>query len=382
MMSMLNNLYIHIPFCDGKCDYCAFYSAPFTDRQADQYLDSLSTEMDIYLERNEQLSPQTIYIGGGTPSVLNIEQIKKLLGIIKSRVDLSRLTEWTIEMNPGNVDSSLPTVLLDAGVNRISLGAQIFDDTVLKAIGRRHSVSDIVDTVDLLQKAGIRSYNIDLISSLPGVSESLWIESLKQAVDLEPTHVALYNFSVEQGTVMQQRYNKGLLPIVSDDKQLELLKHAAEVLVTAGYGRYEISNYSLPGFESKHNLACWCGDDYLGFGPSASSRLGLLRCTNKADLNDYINALEEKELPPHEEEELSSDIDISERFIFGFRLTSGIDLLEFVQKYLPSSQQLLRWRKVLVRLVAEGLLVEDNEHYRPTERGLDLADYIAGELLV
>lgn len=380
MSSRVNNLYIHIPFCDGKCDYCAFYSANFTPHRSSKYLDCLAMEMDLYLESNQSLSPQTIYIGGGTPSVLTIEQIMQLLEVIKSRIDMSRLDEWTIEMNPGNFDDSLPDVLLAAGVNRVSIGAQIFDDEALKAIGRRHSVSDIIDIVKSLQNAGIRNYNIDLISSLPGVSEELWVDSINQAIDLAPTHIALYNFSVEQGTVMEQRYNKGLLPQVTDDQQLILLNRAELLLDVAGYNRYEISNYSLPGLESLHNLACWRGDDYIGLGPSASSRIGTRRRTNNADLDGYIDALDKKQLPPSVEETVTDEIDILERFMFGFRLTAGVDLEQFIQKYSPSPEQLLHWQEVLVQLVAEGLLIKDKERYCPTARGLDLADYIASEL--
>lgn len=380
MQSRVNNLYIHIPFCDGKCDYCAFYSAVFNEQRADQYLDCLAIEIDVYLASNPSLIPKTIYIGGGTPSVLHVEQVKRLLEIITSRIDISNIAEWTMEMNPGNFDYSLPEVLLDAGVNRVSLGAQIFDDEVLKAIGRRHTVDDIIDTVNSLRDAGIKNFNIDLISSLPGVSGELWIDSINQAIDLASAHIALYNFSIEQGTVMEQRYNKGLLPQVTDDKQLLLLNRAALLLDAAGYNRYEISNYSLRGLESQHNLACWQGDDYIGFGPSASSRLETLRRTNNADLDGYIAALDKKQLPPSAEEVVTDEIDILERFMFGFRLVAGVDLERFIQRYSPSPAQLLHWQEVLTRLVTEGLLIQDKERYCPTARGLDLADYIAGEL--
>ncbi len=180
---------------------------------------------------------------------------------------------------------------------------------------------------------------------------------------------------------MQQRYNKGVLPVISDEKQLQLLNHAATILGTAGYDRYEISNYSKPGFESQHNLACWRGDDYLGFGPSASSRLGIRRRTNNADLGSYIESLDKNQLPPREEEIVTDDVDVSERFIFGFRLTAGVDLIEFSHKYSVSPEQLSHWRRVLARLVAEGLLLKNKSYYYPTARGLDLADYIASELL-
>lgn len=381
MSNGVNNLYFHIPFCDGKCSYCAFYSAVFTNRYAGRYLDSLATEIDIYLQNNQFLSPQTIYIGGGTPSVLNSNQMSYLFEIIKSRIDISHVVEWTVEMNPGNFDSVLLEVMLDAGVNRISLGVQVFDDKVLKSIGRRHSVSDVLVAVKLLQKVGFNNYNIDLISSLPGVSRELWCESLYRAVELSPAHISLYNFSIEPGTVMEQQYGAGLLSFISDKEQLELLRQATNYLKTVGYGRYEISNYSLAGFEAQHNLACWHGDDYIGFGPSASSRIGVCRRTNNSDIDSYIEALDKKKSPPCEKERLANDIDITERLIFGFRLTAGIDLAEFAQKYSPSLEQLSRWEIILNRLVGDGLLIKENDHYCPTTYGLDLADYIAGEFL-
>jgi oxygen-independent coproporphyrinogen-3 oxidase len=381
MSSVINNLYIHVPFCDGKCDYCAFYSAPFATLLADRFLDCLAIEMDLWLEDNPAVVPRTIYIGGGTPTVLTNEQIKRLLEIIKSHIDVSQVVEWTIEMNPGNFDYSLPDVLRDAGITRVSLGAQILDDDVLKAIGRRHTVSDIFDAVSLLKSAGITNYNIDLISSLPEVSELLWIDSINQVVDLEPAHIALYNFSVEQGTVMEKRYNHGVLSVASDNIQLQLLNKAGAILDCAGYGRYEISNYSLPGFESKHNLACWYGDDYVGFGPAASSRVGVMRRTNNADIDSYIDALSKKKLPPSIEEMVTVDIDVLERFMFGFRLVTGVDLMEFTGKYHPAPEQLSYWKDILVRLVAEGFLLQNKARYYPTARGLDSADYIAGEFI-
>ncbi len=377
--SAINSLYIHVPFCDGKCDYCAFYSGRYNHSKADKYLDSLSIEIDLYLGENQKLSPQTIYIGGGTPSVLDVQQMKWLLDVVNDRIDISQLTEWTVEMNPGNFDDSLPGVLLAGNVNRISLGAQIFDDFVLKSIGRRHTVADIVDAVKLLRSAGIENYNIDLISSLPGVSKDLWISSIEQAIDLEPAHLAVYNFSVESGTVMEQRYNSGSLPDVSDEQQLESLAVAAALLDSVGYKRYEVSNYSLSGFESKHNLDCWRGNDYIGFGPVSSSRVRLRRWMNNADLDSYIFRLDNHKLPLCEEELLSPDVDLAERLMFNFRLVSGVNLDQFMHKYSLSPEQVLRLRKVLVRLVAEGLLTWNEGWCYPTARGLDLADYIAGE---
>ncbi|MCK5529111.1 MAG: radical SAM family heme chaperone HemW [Kiritimatiellae bacterium] len=380
--SGINNLYIHVPFCDGKCDYCAFYSTTFSTARADSYLECLATEIDLFLESHQSLVPQTVYIGGGTPSALSTEQLSRLLEIVNARIDTSRLIEWTVEMNPGDFDPSLPDILLAAGVTRVSLGAQIFDDEALRAIGRRHTVPDVTDTVKLLRSAGIQNYNVDLISSLPDVSESLWIDSLNKAVELEPTHISVYNFSVEQGTVMAQKDYNGLLPPVSDKQQLQLLKQAETILNSAGYSRYEISNYAVPGFESRHNLACWHGGDYVGFGPSASSRIGSRRRTNNADLNSYTEAIAKNKLPPSIKEVVVEEVDLLERFMFGFRLTAGVDLKKFTQKYSPAPQQLSHWQEVLRRLVAEKLLLQDEERYYPTPYGLGCADYIAGEFLV
>lgn len=363
---MINGLYIHIPFCDGKCGYCAFYSVRYDGQQADRYLAALETELQL----SPPVAPETIYVGGGTPSLLSTPQWTRLIAMIRQQCDLSRLVEWSVEMNPGSAHPDLLAMLRAAGVNRISLGAQSFDDEILYWLGRRHSVDDIVRSVDLIHAAGISNFGLDLIACVPGCGLDRWHHTLQRAIALAPAHLSVYALTDEEGTRLNNAIGRGDTALLSDDEQLCMLNTAVELLADAGYARYEISNYAKPGRECRHNLACWRGEDYLGLGTAAASHVNLCRWTNVADLPTYLTALEQRAAPACDVEHLTPERERQDRVIFGLRMAEG------VPADVAHDQT-----QALHALAADGLVTLQQGRWRLTSRGWHLADYVASELL-
>ena len=406
-----SHIYVHVPFCDGKCAYCAFYSVLYDNKTADAYLKSLSNEMDLYLDNHSKPVPQTIYFGGGTPSILNQSQLATLCSIVRERVDASQLKEWTLEANPNTLPPEKLRILKEAGVNRISIGVQSFDDRVLKSVGRRHSSADVAPTLDGIRAGGIENIGIDLIVCLPRVDEEIWRDTLRKAIQLQPKHVSVYALSVEAGSC----FARCSVPPPDDESQSRAGEITEELLEKADFERYEISNYSKPGFQCLHNLAYWRGKDYVGFGPAASSRCGLKRWTNKPDLDSYVAAFKRRRVPcdmmlqsgegnsvaaplrrgvfarrqsavatscsteplPRDEETLSSDLDAVERVMFAFRLLKeGVDLHAF-----GSASLVQQWENSLRQLSSEGLVEQREQRWFLTERGRDFADHVAAQFL-
>ncbi|MCK5851054.1 MAG: radical SAM family heme chaperone HemW [Kiritimatiellae bacterium] len=376
-MNAGDHIYIHVPFCSGKCAYCAFYSERFTPDLCDSYLDALEKELTLRFAGSEP-EPKTIYIGGGTPSILDPQRLKRLLAIIKTYAQTHNTEEWTVEANPGTLSSAKIRILLDAGVNRISLGAQSFDDVVLKHIGRRHNVADTVEAVNILRQHGITNIGLDMIACLPGVAEQTWLTSLEQAVSLGPKHISVYGLTIEPGSKFGHLLAEGKMQKPDDQQTLNALSTAIEILNNNSYNRYEISNYSRTGFECAHNTSCWRGEDYIGFGPAASSRSRHRRWTNESDLNNYCKKLLTSELPPRSEETVDAETDITERLIFAFRLAEGVDLASFQSK----SSSINEWRKeALTHLMHEELVSFDKERWCLTEKGKPFADLVAERLI-
>ncbi len=367
----ITGLYVHVPFCDGKCAYCAFYSVRYFPALADRYLDSLERELATALP----LAPETIYIGGGTPSVFSVRQIDRLCRLLQTQVVSRRLVEWSVEINPGSVDAAKAAVLAAAGVNRVSLGAQSFDDRILKILGRRHSAADTVKAVTILRAAGIANIGLDLIACVPGCARALWRKTLRQAVALAPKHVSVYALTNEEGTRLSRAIGQKTAALLSDKAQLAMLDLAETELLQAefgqaGFGRYEISNYAQSGFECRHNVACWRGEQYVGLGPAAASHVGLKRWTNQADVSAYLAALEAGRNPPRDVEELTPALKRQERVIFGLRMAEGI-----------AADRALEYTHALERLQADGLVDLRDGRWQLTAHGRNLADYVAVELM-
>lgn len=332
----------------------------------------------------EALMPLTIYFGGGTPGILGQLGLEKLLDEVCETIDLIELLEWSMELTPTAATLELLQFLRSDGVNRISLGVQSFRDATLHKIGRRHTRNDIFKAVDALNKAGFDNFGLDLIAGLPGVTLSEWQNTIREALHLNPTHLSVYNLSIETGCQWYADFEAGRLKLPDDEMQMAVLDTAEEILCGAGFNRYEISNFARPGYECQHNLACWQGADYLGLGPSASSRIGISRFTNDSDLAAYMNCVKNGVLPSGEYETLSEVDDITERFVTGLRLNAGVSPDLFATIYKTPDSLVEKWKTTLRQLQRNGITeitCRSPETWCLTKRGRDVTDAAIEELL-
>jgi oxygen-independent coproporphyrinogen III oxidase len=371
------HLYVHVPFCGRKCAYCAFYSERYSPRSADAFLEALEAELGRCVEASLPDSPTTVYIGGGTPSVLDHPRLARLLAVIRGRIDLGAVEEWTVECNPGTVTPEKLTELRNSGVTRVSLGAQAMADTVLAALGRGHDTQELTRAVRVCRAVGFTDIALDLIAGLPDCHEDAWLATLKKTLALHPTHISVYALTLESGTPLATAVEAGNVSLPDEDDQLRALATAEEVLLAAGFERYEISNYALPEHRCRHNAAYWAGRDYLGVGPAAASRVGCRRWTNASDIAAYVRAYAEGGDPPREEEALSPLTDAVERLAFGLRLAEGIPESDIAA--LPVAAE---WLTALRRAADEGLVAGVAGRWRLTRRGRELADAVVRELMV
>ena len=379
------NLYVHFPFCLSKCRYCALYSvaAGGGDGIVADYPPLFGRE---YALRFAPAPASTVYFGGGTPSLLGADGLVRTADALRrAGVDFSDVREWTVELNPAPalVSPGLFAALRAMGANRLSFGVQSLDDAVLAAMGRRHSAADAAAAVALARRCGFDNVGIDLIAGFPGCGDATWRDTVARAAALDVRHVSVYGLIVEPGTPLAAAIADGRLPPPDDDCVMDALALAEDLLKAAGFVRYEISNYALPGCECLHNSACWRGEDYVGIGPAAASRVALARRTNAPDVAAWRAALAQGVLPPASNDEaLSPAGDAEERFVYGLRTAEGVSPAEFVDR-LPSARPLAAgWTAALERLAREGIAFEARPgRWRLTRRGFEVADSAIMELL-
>lgn len=380
---MPSHLYIHVPFCDGKCHYCGFFSVVAAPSVIELYNTLPAREYDCRLTRLPELGKvplRTLYMGGGTPAMLGNDGLKRLADALSKRLPFDTLEEWTVEVTPTSASVALFATLATIGVNRISIGVQSFDDTILSRIGRRHDAQAAITAVKRAQDAGFVDTGIDLIAGLPGVTPTLWSETLERAISLSLTHLSVYALIVESGTPLARQVEDGL-ELPGDDDQLAALAQAETALGEAGFARYEISNYALPGFECRHNLAVWRGHDFLGLGPSAASRVGRMRWTNSEDLEEYIHAVKHDAPPPADSTALDAVEDAEERVIFALRLSEGIDLAAEASRFPALAGKVGVWEQRLADLVVHGITERVGDRWRLTARGREVCDAVLRELV-
>ena len=323
-------LYLHLPFCVRKCCYCDFDSAPLEAAgglaAARRYVEALCIELDRRAASTEFHGGRvaTIYLGGGTPTVLPTEWLAEVLGRVRHRFPLAPEAEITVEANPGTVDEGKVAALLAAGANRLSLGAQSFSDQVLRTLGRAHDANQSLAAIRAARAAGCRNLGLDLIYGVPGQSLEEWQGSLRQALEARPEHISAYGLSVEPGTALARVMAAGELAEVGEDLYARMYAMAAKTLVAAGYRHYEISNFALPGYECCHNRRYWAGAEYLGLGCSAHSYNGGVRWNNLAGAGVYTEWLDRGLLPVQRAEALSPPRRLAELLMLGLRLAEGV----------------------------------------------------------
>ncbi|TAN39143.1 MAG: radical SAM family heme chaperone HemW [Nitrospirae bacterium] len=365
-------LYIHIPFCARKCIYCDFLSFPYDRDLALGYIRALCTELTLRKEGSGPL--RSVYIGGGTPTSLPEDAFEMLFNVLREQYAFSSDAEITVEANPGSVDASKFRLLADLGVNRISIGIQSFIDDELKTLQRIHSSAEAVRAVETAEKVGIRNISVDLMYGIPGQTASSFQRSLSTACSLAPVHISTYELTPEERTPLFSEIRSGKLLLPEEEEVIGMYACAIDYLTSRGFSHYEISNFAVPGYESRHNLNYWDRGEYLGAGAGAHSFRGGSRARNTSDMNRYIHDLERSILPEEDSAIVSPEEALEELIFLGLRKTQGIAL---------SAAEALGTD--LVRssgeLIEQGYLETDSRFIRLTDKGLVLSNMVIVRLM-
>lgn len=370
-------IYIHIPFCKQRCNYCAFYSSTLYIMQ-EKYVDALCREL---IERKEYLTGEaieTIYFGGGTPSTLTIAQLQKICSTVYATYRISENPEVTIECNPDDLTEEFLSVLRTMPFNRISMGIQSFNDKQLKRLGRRHNAEKARQAVKNARKAGFSNISIDLMFALPGSTAEEWQNDLESAIELKPDHISAYNLMYEEGTPLYRALQRGDFRELSEEENVKQFEMLIENIKKAGYRHYEISNFAMPGKESRHNSSYWNGTPYLGCGAAAHSYNGTSRQWNIADIKEYIKGIENCE---HncEIEHLSEEERYNDTILTRLRTADGIPLEWMKERF--SSRLNTYMQRAARKEIALGNLKEKNGHLSLTEKGIFISDTVIRELI-
>ena len=375
MQKKPTSAYVHIPFCTQICYYCDFSKVFIKNQPVDSYLEHLLEEFQFY----DIQKLRTLYIGGGTPTALSALQLEVLLNGLTKNLDLSALEELTIEANPGDLDADKIAVLKNSAVNRVSLGVQTFDDKMLKKIGRSHLEKDIYENIDRLKLAGFDNISIDLIYALPGQSMEQVKENVAKAIGLDIPHMSLYSLILENHTVFMNRMRRGKLPLPKEELEAEMFEYIIVELERVGFEHYEISNFSKPGFESRHNLMYWDNAEYYGIGAGASGYVNGVRYKNHGPIRHYLSAVEEGNARITEEH-LSQKEQMEEEMFLGLRKKSGVSMARFEEKFGRSFDGL--YGEIVRDLVQQGLMQIEGDRVRMTKRGLFLGDTVAERFIL
>ena len=375
-------LYIHIPFCVKKCSYCDFLSAPATEQTKEAYMAALFAEIGGRAKDYKDRIVTSVFIGGGTPSLLSADTIRQLMEHIREGFSLASDVEITMEVNPGTVTAEKLTAFYAAGINRLSIGMQSAQEQELKILGRIHDFDGFCQVYREAVEAGFTNINVDVMSGLPGQTLASYKDTLEKVLRLEPMpqHISAYSLIVEEGTPFAAMADRGELPLPEEDTERAMYEETIEVLAGYGFHRYEISNYALDGYECRHNVGYWIRRDYLGFGIGAASLIGNVRFQNGRDLNAYLaHPLACRE----EEQSLTTQEQMEENMFLGLRLIRGVSYPEFARCYGQTLEEV--YGEVISRNVADGLLtVREDETGRRlvlTGRGLDVSNYVMAQFL-
>lgn len=374
MFQKPNSAYFHIPFCSHICYYCDFAKVLMTGQPVDAYIEAIIEEFQSLKIKKLK----TVYIGGGTPSVLSAQQLERLLTAIADQLDLDFLEEFTVEANPGDLSDDVIKVLAHSAVNRISLGVQTFNNTLLKKIGRTHNEAQVYDSIERLKKAGFENITIDLIYALPGQTMEMVKSDVDKFLALDLPHVALYSLILEDHTVFMNRQRRGLLRLPSEDKNADMYEYIMDILAQHGYQHYEVSNFGRPGFESKHNITYWDNEEYYGIGAGASGYLSGVRYKNYGPVHHYLKAAANDKRVS--EEVLSKKSQIEEEMFLGLRKKSGVLVEKFEAKFNCSFDKL--YGEQITELIKQKLLYDDRERIHMTDKGFELGNNVFEKFLL
>ncbi|WP_307976645.1 radical SAM family heme chaperone HemW [uncultured Streptococcus sp.] len=375
MLKKPTSAYVHIPFCTQICYYCDFSKVFIKNQPVDDYLQALIREFRSY----DIKSLRTLYIGGGTPTSITAQQLDYLLTELTRDLDLSQLEEFTIEANPGDLTVEKIAVLQKSAVNRVSLGVQTFNDRHLKQIGRSHNEAQIYSTIDALKAAGFHNISIDLIYALPGQTMEDVKENVAKALALDIPHLSLYSLILEHHTVFMNRMRRGKLNLPTEDLEAEMFEYIIDQLEQNGFEHYEISNFTKPGFESRHNLMYWDNVEYYGVGAGASGYLDGVRYRNRGPIQHYLKGVNEGNARLSEEV-LTKEEMMEEELFLGLRKKSGVSIKRFEERFGLSFDGC--YGQIVKELQANGLLKKDKDFIRMTKKGLFLGDTVAEKFIL
>jgi oxygen-independent coproporphyrinogen-3 oxidase len=374
---MADSIYIHIPFCIKKCIYCDFFSVPYDESTAYAYICALCKE--LFLKKHLVGKLKSVYIGGGTPSLLPGECFRQIFSCLKDNYELSPGTEVTVEANPGTLSESKIYLLLCLGVNRLSIGVQSFNNEELKVLGRIHTSEEALRSIELIGKAGLRNFSIDLIYGIPAQSFNSWCESLSKAAECSPAHISTYELTPEKGTVLFDLINNSPLHPVSnlkmppEDSILDMYNYTIDSMANNGYEHYEISNFAKPGFQCIHNLNYWNKGEYIGAGAGAHSFINGLRSRNVEDIHTYINQLSRGVIPEEDKIYLTLQDSLREWIFLGLRKTQGISIKHAQNEGLDI---LLACRE----MIDSGHIEVRDDAFRLTRKGVVISNTIIAKL--
>jgi len=374
---MADSIYIHIPFCIKKCIYCDFFSVPYDESTAYAYARALCKE--LFLKKNLVGKLKSVYIGGGTPSLLPDECFRQIFSCLKDNYELSPSTELTVEANPGTLSESKIYLLLCLGVNRLSMGVQSFNNEELKVLGRIHTSEEALRSIALIGKAGLRNFSIDLIYGIPAQSFNSWRESLSRAAECSPAHISTYELTPEKGTILFDLISNPPLHPVSnlkmppEDSILDMYNYTIDSMANNGYEHYEISNFAQPGFQCSHNLNYWNRGEYIGAGAGAHSFINGLRSRNVEDIHTYINQLSRGVIPEEDKICLTLQDSLREWIFLGLRKTQGISIKRAQNEGLDI---LLAGRE----MIDSGHIEVRDDAFRLTRKGVVISNTIIAKL--
>lgn len=371
-------LYLHIPFCKKRCNYCAFYSTTLHSLR-DEYIDMLCGEMTMRNTYIKGETIETIYLGGGTPSLLTAEQIEKIFTAIHKNFSVSTTPEITIECNPDDLTPSYLAMLRRGGFNRISMGVQSLSDTQLERLGRRHTAQSAKEAVANARKAGFGNISIDLMFALPSSTLQEWQQSLKEAIALAPEHISAYNLTYEEGTPLYYALQSGKITELSEEDNVQQFNTLIEELKKAGYRHYEISNFARPGYESRHNSSYWNDTPYIGLGAGAHSYDGTSRGWNPSDINKYIKGIKEG-TPCFEVEELTSEERYNDAMLTRLRTADGLPA-EWVKEKFGTTLYNYMMKAVHKEITAGNLRETADGRFSLTEKGIFVSDAVIREFI-
>ncbi len=373
-------LYLHLPFCISKCPYCDFNSYQLKeDNHISSYISALYKEITTYSQKLKKINIRTIYFGGGTPTILSGIQIYNILEFCKDKFTVDKNAEITIEANPGTLDGEKIKLLIESGINRLSLGAQSFNDLFLKILGRIHNTQDIIDSYYLAREKGFNNINIDIMFALPDQTTKDFQITLKKAVSLKPDHLSLYNLTIKSGTEYYKKYKGSKLKLPTEDEEFDMYNWAIKYLEENDFEHYEIANFARPHKRSVHNLIYWQNKPYLGIGAGAYSFIRGYRYMNFKDPARYIKEVMDDKLPIDNGEKLSLRKRMIETIILGLRTKDGVGYKKFKTRFKVDINNI--FHKQINELVNLGLLQKDVFKIKLTKRGIFLADTVSREFV-